>query len=94
MIAPMIMGRQRPLTAVVRYGAGRSPKSPSVTYYHDTATQLKSPLVPDGGGRCLTQAAIVPTDITGRRPSSNAAVFYEDSYNRKSPSEPYWSYHI
>ena len=79
-IAPMNVGRQRPPTAVVRCGAGHSQKMPSAIASNYATTQLKSPLVPNDGGRGLMPAAIILDIITGRYPSPTVAVFYEDSY--------------
>ena len=79
-IAPMDVGRQWLLTAVVRYGAGHSPKSPSTIASNDATTQLQSPLVPNVGGRGLMPAAIIPAVITGQYLSPTITFFYEDSY--------------
>ena len=79
-IAPIDVGRQWPLTAVVQDGAGHSPKSPSAKASNGATTQLQSPPVPNGGGRGLMPAAIIPAVITGRYPSPTIVFFYEDSH--------------
>ena len=79
-IVPMDVSRQRPLTAVVRYGAGHSPKLPSVIASNDATAYLQSPLVPNSGGRGLMPAAIISAVIMGQYPSPTVAFFYEDSH--------------
>ena len=74
-IVPIDVGRQWPLTAVARYGAGHSPKSPLAIASNDATTQLQSSLVPNGGGRGLMPAAIIPAVITGQYPSPIIAFF-------------------
>ena len=50
---------------------------------------MKSPLVHDCGGLCLTPAAIVPTiKYYGSIPVTNRRVFYEDSHNLQSRRIP------
>ena len=93
-IAPMNVGRRRPLTAVIRYGAGHRPKSPSAIASNDATTQLEIPLVPNDGERGLTPAAITPAVITGRYPSPTVTVFLRGQPQLKRSSEIYCSYTI
>ena len=91
-IAPMDVGRQRPLTAVVRYEAGHSPKSPSAIASTDATTQLQSPLVPDGGGwrlllridtRHRRSRFLTRTATNEKRPRSPALYITRQSTSQK-----------
>ena len=50
--------------------------------------QLESPLVHDGGGRCLMSAVIIPAERTGRYPSPIAAFFTRTATNKNRPRSP------